>query len=39
MTIVNFANAWQNKAVALDKLGIDKEAVKCYDKAIGIESK
>lgn len=32
------ANAWFNKANALDEIGKYDEAIKCYDKAIEINS-
>ena len=32
-----FAGAWNNKGIALGKLGEHDEAIKCYDKAIKID--
>jgi len=31
--------AWNNKGVALDKLGKYKQAIKCYDKANALDNR
>jgi tetratricopeptide (TPR) repeat protein len=34
----NYANAWFNKGVVLDKLNFPEKAIECYNNAIGIDS-